>query len=119
VEVEASSGDGLVPRMKVIHLLTGESLKSGFVGANIDVVETDRLDALSIDVRPKIFNITDCPSLDDLCGGAVENYLLTGREGRVRHRVLRDSILHRFMKVAGSVRADSLLSYGTNRFNPS
>ncbi|WP_233357459.1 hypothetical protein [Halococcoides cellulosivorans] len=86
MKIEPLRGHGVVIRMEIIELLSGETLQSSLMWLDIDVVQTDRLDALAVDVCSKILDVTNCPPLDDLRGRAVENNLLSGREGGVRHR---------------------------------
>jgi len=50
VEVEPLGGYSVMIRMKVIDSLVGQFLDAGSMRLNLDIVETDRLGALAVDI---------------------------------------------------------------------
>lgn len=78
VKIEPVGRYCIVIRVEVVELLARECLKLVLVRLNVDVVETDCLNSLSIDIGSKILDIADSPRVNDLCRRVVENYPLTG-----------------------------------------
>jgi len=81
VEVEPLCRHSFVIWMKIINSLVGQLLDLGSMRLNLDIVETDRLGTLAVDVGSEVLDLADPLGFDDFSRRSVEHHPLSRRIG--------------------------------------